>query len=586
MKKLYQSGIPSLSRHPRTNQLKELNQFTEGDLHANTMRLIESLVYHEIIEINQLDYEKILLLYTQALDDPDDTSKIQAVLEVIKKIKIKNSKFLVRLIGDTLADRTGNDLFTLTLIDMLVSNRCNIRTLISNHDIHFVCAMMSAQNINDLKNRCIMDSFFASNKQGISFIRLVNAIENGVETFDELKRMAQNYFSTLLLLDYAINAENELEIFSHAPINLGSLKNLAEQFGLKYPDDQSSHKEIIKFIDAVNLCFCSYIKAGNPYVLDSVFDERFDTAASQIIWKREFSHHFINPKLRIINVYGHDKSLDAKQIESNVIRLDNHQGKGSMLTNNTEHTCFATNSSISPMPPVINHKDIERVFEAQKQYSKKLFLSASRENLHNMRLGIQKRIEELRDYVKQGWLSKDDIAKDVDLLRLQIELIIASEIKSKDFEELFSRYINKMHEKKMNQNRPLLPLKTVEKILSTSSFDQSLENAKNKSNIEQNDYASEGKKLVKNLSKERDEFLTTGNVSAFVEHSRRHVKASEPKLKESLGWHQVLLDILNAIIFIASLSISYWVTGKFRLLSTEQFSFANESIPTKPITKN
>ncbi len=103
-----------------------------------------------------------------------------------------------------------------------------------------------------------------------------------------------------------------------------------------------------------------------------------------------------------------------------------------------------------------------------------------------------------------------------------------------------------------------------------SAFDDTLHRMR-QTNASQPDkvYGEPGKKLHDDLKKTRDEFLRTGDSDKFIHNAKKHVRKAEPVLNKSPVWKQFLLDILNALIFIATLGISYLVTGRLRLFSAE-----------------
>lgn len=113
-----------------------INQYTEGDLHGNPIRLLEGLYHYGVIDVNKQDYAEIVNHYAQACDDPNNTTNNKELLALLRnKIKIQDTRLLVRLIGDMIADRGANDAFTLTLMEVLIDLGVPIRPLPSNHDI-------------------------------------------------------------------------------------------------------------------------------------------------------------------------------------------------------------------------------------------------------------------------------------------------------------------------------------------------------------------------------------------------------------------------------------------------------------------
>jgi hypothetical protein len=112
--------------------------------------------------------------------------------------------------------------------------------------------------------------------------------------------------------------------------------------------------------------------------------------------------------------------------------------------------------------------------------------------------------------------------------------------------------------------------KTEKEALSESGFDNTLGQMESAVKTEREPmYANEGEKLYRALSDTREKFLQTGNSDNFVRSVQENVKKSEPVLNKSPVWKQFLLDILNAVIFIFTLGISYMVTGRVRLFTAQ-----------------
>ncbi len=217
---------------------------------------------------------------------------------------------------------------------------CNLRILMSNHDINFIMAVQKAKTKEELIaiiNDPVKNEFFKKHNQGISFMRLLKSLEKNEISFEDVQAMAGNYFSTLVLLDYSLDTTTgELKLYSHAPVNLNDLRKLGDQLGVAYPGDDCTHADRIEFIKQVNQVFRTLLLSGNTDVLEGLFSE--GSAANGVIWRREKDHTFIPKSKKIINVYGHDKSMDHV---SNVIRLDNSSGKGNLVASEemTSYEC-------------------------------------------------------------------------------------------------------------------------------------------------------------------------------------------------------------------------------------------------------
>lgn len=444
---------PTLSLKPpkQIDKSYSINQFTEGDLHGNAIRLLEALYYYRFLKVDQgALYENIVTCYSLICEKA--CSKFNKhMIALLRSLKFEKSDMLSRWIGDIIADRGANDTFNLILFDKLIDSGANVRVLLSNHDIEGMKCLLGAKDINEVNKRIEENQgFFAHKTQGQSFLNMIASIKNKEISFEEVQAMSNKYFSKILLLDYSIDSNNRLEIYSHAPINLKMLADLGEQFQVPYPGDESGHKAIMAFIDKINHRFRAFVQLNDHKIIDDLFkvgdskDPSTYTPAAKIIWSREricektpsgqtkvlHEHEFIDPRYDIINTYGHDLSLtDAEVATALVHRIDNGNGKqalnsdGSPTSISSRHTLPSKILSPITESDTIRAKKIYNGFKYKlnaKKLSSKASCSDLKSDLQEEALAIH---QKMIDSKKKG----DDVSKlkwEKDRINLLIEICI------------------------------------------------------------------------------------------------------------------------------------------------------------------
>ena len=442
---------PTLSNHlPDVySGVPPINQYTEGDLHGNPIRLLEGLYHYGVIDVNKQDYAEIVNHYAQACDDPNNTTNNKELLALLRnKIKIKDTRLLVRLIGDMIADRGANDAFTLTLIEVLIDLGVPIRPLLSNHDIEAMKCLLGAKNIEEVKAHIAENSgFFARSNQAQSFLNLISSVERGELSFEDVQRMSHKYFSKMVLLDYSIDEWGRLEIYSHAPINLEILAELGEQFGVNYPGDDSSREEKMDFINQINLRFQSFVQLDNHQIIKDVFaledsnkPETF-TPAAKIIWTREqivdekgrvvYRHKFIDPRHNIINCYGHDKKLEDWELGGALVqRIDNENGKRGIISNGDNTSISSNHWFTNILRPVTesDKNDAMNIYKSGKlklnpqKFSSPMVINEFKRSLQTESKLIKKQLIEARGK------DNDDLTVEATRLELLINICMDAEM--------------------------------------------------------------------------------------------------------------------------------------------------------------
>jgi hypothetical protein len=315
----------------------QITQVTFGDLHANAIKFIYNLIRNGICApVSDVTYEELLALYQ---DEPPLTETIFDAynLWIDAHLDVINTHIMVRLLGDVLADRGRNDWFILKIFDVLMRAGVRVRTVLSNHD----CMFLDALGFNGEARMREMPGTLEVNLQGNSNLELMYAIQHEVISLDAVEQLVHDaYLPTLVMLDYSLSQDGKLAIMTHAPVDLQSIEELAEAFEVAYegPDIDG----LVSTIKAINQAFRRIVHEGRTEEILMPGMVVFNA-----LWTREPGLYHARGNRETQNipnitfVYGHDKQ--HAQVPSNIIRLDNHIGKGNLEANNETNIGYMSN---------------------------------------------------------------------------------------------------------------------------------------------------------------------------------------------------------------------------------------------------
>ena len=314
-------------------------QITMGDAHGNALNLLFLLVKHGIAtNITTEKYQQFVALYCQSFDAP-----IASVGELLRQFESLldstdfNPAVTLRFLGDLLADRGANDYFTLRILQRLKVCGVRYEILLSNHDFEFIKnyedpeADFSYSQINRL--------------QSASMLNMSTWLKEGYierEFINEL--MQQCYLPALKVLSYSINQEdNEITLFSHAPIGLPNIACLAENFSLSYND--ASLGDLAQTIDSINQLFVDeFVNVAQISELVGGRGISGEYHPQQepvgfVIWNRQ-TEGLLRPQVlagyTIKYVHGHHRDEDYNP-PPYIINLDNELGKTDHFKTPIEH---------------------------------------------------------------------------------------------------------------------------------------------------------------------------------------------------------------------------------------------------------
>ncbi|HAF88118.1 MAG TPA: hypothetical protein DCG13_06075 [Legionellales bacterium] len=339
-----------------TSTLDKPLEVTLGDLHGNAMKLLYMLVEHGVIsELSEDTYRELVRIYLAHLDEdqryhyPNIDGIIKAELiekdleqfkTIIKGLKI-NPNCLIRLIGSELCDKGNNDYFTMLILEKLRIEKVPVKILLSNHSLQYIemyekikKLIKKNTNLNSvakdlqstINNIGMMNSPFHSKnvepgEQAHSLQALGRIFAKGwvdltaITTFVE-----QTYYEQLELISYSISRDKqEITLYTHAPIGLETIKEIAQKYKVAYQAD--SIDALSETINNINAAFRldikpEFVKSFVPE--QSNFSEQNETAKNSLL--RVIGNRHVNDSskaslerparlngYRLNFVHGHDE---------------------------------------------------------------------------------------------------------------------------------------------------------------------------------------------------------------------------------------------------------------------------------------
>ena len=191
-----------------------------GDLHGNAIKLLYTLIEEGFLELGEENYNELYNIYSK---DPNKLTKadINKFRSILAFSKFNNNKSLT-LIGDELSDRGMNDWFTLLILKRLHEAKVDVDILISNHGVDFI------HKINNQES-CI--GILPGGKSPTrSYDNMITLVRNGIISEEEIKEIiTEHYIPMFKALNYSISDKGEFIIYSHAPIGLETVEEIAKR---------------------------------------------------------------------------------------------------------------------------------------------------------------------------------------------------------------------------------------------------------------------------------------------------------------------------------------------------------------------
>ncbi len=301
-------------------------ELTLGDLHANPIKFLYSLVRHRVVQLSEINYLALVELYNS---NKGQLSKacIAEFNRLVGCMKVSTATRL-RLIGDEVADRGWNDYYMLKILDVLHQKNVPIDIMLSNHGMHFV-AWYEAKV---LKKKSISVVTPASTQ---SSSNLKSLIDQKVLDWNQISLMIRRcYKPKLKLLDYSWNREkNCLSLYSHAPVGLNIICAVANCLNVKYDDNDAC--SLAYTIDQINAKFRKHVDKNTVTGLYQSYVPIYRT-----LWNRKYTGlnrpaNHNGYKLKF--VHGHEIS---PEVEDHLLTLDSSLGAMYNLPGANNYCCF------------------------------------------------------------------------------------------------------------------------------------------------------------------------------------------------------------------------------------------------------
>lgn len=299
---------------------------TLGDLHGNTMKLIFILQNHGILELNKEQFDRLWEIYDLDIDTLTQPDKLEQTRSLLNEFKLllravkKNAPGLLILIGDELADRGNNDIFTLLLMQALHDDNISFQIQLSNH---------SLQALAFFEDQPPPTTLISGQENSLDNLKkLILAIP---ELQRELSALKAIYTQHLSLIAYQMNADNKLILYTHAPIDIQTIRLLTQMFNID-DIDLTTREGLIKTMDNINKTASQAIQAKLFCATYIYTDDYFRQTSGlyELLWNRDLTRFPRQPWPVFIthNIHGHvgSTSDSLKPIYAN---LDNDLGKPS-----------------------------------------------------------------------------------------------------------------------------------------------------------------------------------------------------------------------------------------------------------------
>jgi len=367
--KIFEEQNVDLYKYPNNiRESDEDSEFTMGDLHGNTMKLLRMLVKEDIAtNITPEEYEKLAEIYKGGVEKIT-AEGLRNFDNIIEKIKFKKKG--VRLIGDELADRGTCDYFTLKVLKEMYKQEVPVEIIESNHGLQFRGAC--EQYLKNGKFSPLNPNY---NNQFNSLMTLNTLVENKqIESQWILDTAKQVYFPALKMFSYKLSAdETAIKLYTHAPIDIEMIKDVATQLKIDFKD--ASAKELADTIDRINAEFQKKISNNS---ISSLYAEK-GSALSRAVWNRpKYAGDGENKAIKrpskyngysVEYVHGHEYDENEKPVQ-HVINTDADNELGKFTNTGTYRVFYASPNHIQkPSQRMQEHVDKQLEREEVATYS-------------------------------------------------------------------------------------------------------------------------------------------------------------------------------------------------------------------------
>lgn len=354
----------------RVHLPKDIKEVTVGDLHANVMKFLYTLVVHDMVTLSVEQYHTLSQIYYTDTNELT-TGQLEQFKNILATMTLKNPDIKLRLIGDETADRGMNDYYILQMMSWLkkMDERQGIADkftcIYSNHGAEFVDAYELYEKIGRFESPLLGGD--SGPKQARSVMNLQKLIDRELVTFEEIKSLIDTAYKPYLkLLDYTLDENHKTFIFySHAPIDLKCIPTLSTTFGV--PCDVSTPHALGKTIDQLNTAFQKLVNKNAVHTLylnrieeqaklgkeiissDTYFHQDPESILIAILWNRTEPHQstrqileregneFAHLGYHVHYVHGHD---GCGKPHLNVSNIDDLFGKSRQIPEDHDRTTY------------------------------------------------------------------------------------------------------------------------------------------------------------------------------------------------------------------------------------------------------
>lgn len=338
--------------------------FVIGDMHGSTKKFLYFLTKHNIFGLIPKDYYDFCRISAIPAENvtAEDLDVFDGILKNANKTKDPSARAII--IGDEVADRNGNDFYTLKLITQLADDQIKFEILLSNHGIELVLAYERILKGEDTK---FTRKYLAGDVFTQSMLNLETLIENGVVKRDEvLQLIKEEYLPKIKLLSYSLSHDgSSIDLFSHAPLPYGihTIRGLAAELGVSFNDETAA--ELAATIDRINEKFQQeYVQKNRVSELhiDRMQYPDKHSFFDDIIWNRDCSYKRPNTHKGYCVNYINGHHFDDTVNERHSIQLDNNLAKSPHLETG-EYTVYSHNKSF-------DHNDTQDQFYTPQEIAK------------------------------------------------------------------------------------------------------------------------------------------------------------------------------------------------------------------------
>lgn len=303
-------GNVDIYQYPDVDYEEDL-YVTLGDLHGNAIKLIFFLMKEKIAKLSKEDYVRLIEIYKTDVNKltKEDLNTFASIIR--NRMIIVNKNINIRLLGDDCADRGMGDHYTLWILDKLHQEHVPFEIIFSNHASDFITyiELLKEEEEIDFEEA---DFAIGSLELMQSMINTNTLIEKGLipknEIIDLFNRV---YKPSLKVFSYTLNHERkEISFYSHAPVDLDYLANVANEFEL--PSKIENRKEVAETIELINLKFQKELSNNrNRYITCA------GTALFDALWNNDLHELKRAPQLKsgesITFTHGHRIAATTKE---------------------------------------------------------------------------------------------------------------------------------------------------------------------------------------------------------------------------------------------------------------------------------